>query len=326
MNFLFCKYKPKKLEDIEYNIDVRDKLATLSKNKYITNIIFYGPSGCGKKTLLHLYLNEYFDNDNSIYNINTFDYNLSNNYKVIYKVSSKHFQIYFTNNPKNNILIIYELINNLLKSKSVINTYTIIVIHDIDKLQNNILHLKYISEKYPHVIFLGTSNKYLNISIPFIQLRFCKLKYFDLLKICLRINKKEKLLVNNNNIKKIIDSSIYNLNNLLDNLQSIKNKKTINIDEIYDFNILNNIIEILLKQNIEDFPKIKNNINTLFISKSYSIEYIIEYIYEQIIEHISDKYYFINEIGKLSENLIVNNDIKTIICIDTFIFLCYKVL
>ena len=158
------------------------------------------------------------------------------------------------------------------------------------------------------------------------KIKVTKLKYFDLLKICLRINKKEKLLVNNNNIKKIIDSSIYNLNNLLDNLQSIKNKKTINIDEIYDFNILNNIIEILLKQNIEDFPKIKNNINTLFISKSYSIEYIIEYIYEQIIEHISDKYYFINEIGKLSENLIVNNDIKTIICIDTFIFLCYKVL
>ena len=326
MNFLFYKYKPKKLEDIEYNLDVKNKLDILSKNNDITNMILYGPSGSGKKTLLHLYLNKYFDNDNSIYNMNTFDYVLSNNYKVIYKVSSKHFQIYFTNNPKNNILIIYELINSLLKSKSIINTYTIIFIYDIDKLQNNMVHLKYITEKYPYVIFLCTCNKYINISIPFIQLRFSKLSYFDLLKICLRINKNEKLSLTNNNIKKIIDSSLYNLNNLLDNLQCIKNKNTINIDDNYNFDILDNIIKILHNKNIYEFPQIKNNINTLFISKSYSIEYIIEYIYLQIIDHVSDKSYFTSQLGHITQNLIVNNDIKTIICIDTFIFLCYKVL
>ena len=273
MNFLFYKYRPKNLEEIEYNLNVKNKLDILSKNKDITNMIFYGPSGSGKKTLLHLYLNKYFDNDNSIYKMSTFDYVLSNNYKVIYKVSSKHFQIYFTSNPKNNILIIYELINSLLKSKSVINEYTIIIIHDIDKLQNNIIHLKYISEKYPHVIFLCTSSKLINISIPFLQFRFSKLNYFELLKICLRINKYEKLSLTNSNIKKIIDTSIYNLNNLLDNLQSIKNKKNIKIDENYNFHILNNIIKILLQKNIEDFPKIKNNINTLFISKSYLIKF-----------------------------------------------------
>ena len=183
MDFIYFKYKPKKLEHIDYNLEVKNKLMTLSKNNDITNIVFYGPPGTGKKTLLHSYLNSYFNNDDSIYQMNTFDFVLSNNYKIIYKVSSKHFQIYFTNNPKNNILIIYELINSLLKSKSVVNTYTIIVIHDIDKLQNNIIHLKYISEKYPYVIyFLCTSNKYINISIPFIQMRFSKLNYFDLLK------------------------------------------------------------------------------------------------------------------------------------------------
>ena len=326
MNFLFYKYKPKNLEDIEYNLDVKKKLTILSNNNDITNMIFYGPSGTGKKTLLHLYLNKYFDNDNSIYKMSTFDYVLSNNYKVIYKVSPKHFQIYFTNNPKNNILIIYELIKNLLRSKSVINDYTIIVIYDIDKLQNNIIHLKYITERYPYVIFLCTCNKFINISIPFIQMRFAKLNYFDLLKICVKINKNEKLLLTNDNIKKIIDSSIYNLNNLLDNLQSIKNKKTINMEENYNFDILDNIVKILLNRNIDDFPKIKTNINTLFISKSYSIEYIIEYIYMQIIDHIHNKYYFTSQIGDLSQNLVVNNDIKTIICIDTFIFLCYKVL
>tara|TARA_B000000565_G_C23767611_1_gene370946 strand:- start:254 stop:1234 length:981 start_codon:yes stop_codon:yes gene_type:complete len=326
MNFLCYKYKPKKLEEVNYNLDAKNKLDILSKNKDITNMIFYGPSGSGKKTLLNLFLNQYFDNDNFIYKMNTFEYILSNNYKVIYKVSSKHFQIYFTSNPKNNILIIYELINNLLKSKSVINQYTIIVIHDIDKLQNNIIHLKYISEKYPYVIFLCTSSKLINVSIPFIQIRFCKLNYFDLLKICLKINKNENLSLSNNDIKKIITSSICNLNNLLDNLQLVKNKKNINIDENYNFDILDNIIQTLLLKNINDFSKIKNYINTLFITKSFSIECIVEYIYLQIINYISDKYNFINELAILLQNLIINNDIKTIICIDTFIFLCYKFL
>ena len=121
MDFLCYKYKPNNFDDIHYNQDVKKKLITLSKNKEMTNLIIYGPPGTGKKTLLKLYLYHYFNKDNSIYNLKTFDYTLSNNYKVIYKTSPKHFHIYFTSNPKNNILIIYELINNLLKTKSVIN-------------------------------------------------------------------------------------------------------------------------------------------------------------------------------------------------------------
>ena len=58
MNFLCYKYKPKKLEEVNYNLDAKNKLDILSKNKDITNMIFYGPSGSGKKTLLNLFLNQ----------------------------------------------------------------------------------------------------------------------------------------------------------------------------------------------------------------------------------------------------------------------------
>ena len=87
MDFLCYKYKPTNFKDIEYNLDVKKKLMIFSEDKTILNMILYGPSGSGKKTLLMCYLNNYFDNDNSIYILNTFDFVLSNNYKVFYKVT-----------------------------------------------------------------------------------------------------------------------------------------------------------------------------------------------------------------------------------------------
>ena len=329
MDFLNYKYKPTTFDDIHYNESTKQKLITLSNNQTMTNLILYGPSGTGKKTLLNLYLYHYFNKDNSIYNLKTFDYTLSNNYKVIYKTSPKHFHIYFTSNPKNNILIIYELIDSLLTTKSVLNSHTIVLIHNIEKLQNNLIHLKYISEKYTYATFLCTSDKFISISIPFIQIRTPKLNYFDLLKITLKINKKEKLNIKNADIKYIIYNSLNNINNLLNTLQSIKNNQQIlNLEEHQDQTLLNNIIKLLKKNNISDFHEIKSNINILLICKSYSFDFIIQFIFNNMIQHIKqdNKYNFIQETAKITENIVINNDIKPIIGIDTYIFLCYKML
>lgn len=325
MSFINYKYSPKYIHDIDYNLAAKNKLIHLAKNKIIDNIICYGSSGTGKKTLLTSYLNSYFDNDNSIYNLKTIDYTLSNNYKVIYKYSPKHFQIYLTDNPKNNLLIISEVIKSLCNTLSVVNKNTIIIIYNINKLQNNLIHLKYISEKYINTKFLCTSNSFCNLSISFLQIRFNKLTYFDLLKITLKINKYDNLNLNNNNIKKYIVSS-NNLNDLLNILQLHKNNKNnINIlDNI--INILDNIINILLKKNIKDFDLIKNNLNILLITQFYSINYILNYIFQNIIHEIKNKHDFTNEFANLTKNLNTYNDIKSIILLDTSIFYIYKML
>ena len=318
MSFINSKYCPLYIENIDYNLIVKDKLITLAKKKIIDNIICYGGSGLGKKTLLTTYLNLYFNNDNSIYNLKTIDFTLSNNYKIIYKYSPKHFQIYLTDNPKNNVLILNELIPSLCNTLSVINTNTIIIINNIHKLQNNLIYLKYISEKYINTKFLCTSNSFCNLSIPFLQIRFSKLTYFDLLKITLKINKSEKLNLNNSIIKKYILSS-NNLNELLNTLQLHKNNKN-------NINILDNIIDILKKKNINDFDSIKNNLNILLISQFYPINYITNYIFQNIISHIKDKHNFITEYSKLTDDLNTYNDIKSIILLDTIIFYIYKML
>lgn len=326
MSFLHYKYKPKKINEIMYNIDLKDKLEICAKKTDIFSMILYGPEGIGKKTLLHCYLNQYFNNDNSVYNLSTIDFVLSNNYKVYYKTSSRHFQIYFTENPKNNIYIIYELINSLLRYKSVTNNYLIIMIYNIDRLQDNIIHLKYISEKYPCVVFLCTTSKHISISLPFIQLKCNRLCYIDLLKITVKINKYENLKLSNKEIKIIINTSFNNLHNLFNILQSIKldqgyiNSISNNID------LIDNIIVTLLKKDVHDFPQIKTILNNILIHNTYSLEYVIYYIFSKILYHISNKSEFIYETAQLSENLIINNDIKAIILLDTYIFYIYKML
>ena len=56
-------------------------------------------------------------------------------------------------NYKNNILIIHELVNYLINSRSILNDDTIIILHNIHKLNNNTKLLKIIMEKYYNVKF-----------------------------------------------------------------------------------------------------------------------------------------------------------------------------
>ena len=87
-------------------------------------------------------------------------------------------------NYKNNILIIHELINYLISSKSILSNNTIIILHNIHKL-NNIKLLKIVMEKYYNVKFLCSSlNRYTDLELA-IQLRVEKLSEYELLKIAL---------------------------------------------------------------------------------------------------------------------------------------------
>ena len=317
--FIPYKYKPHTFDQIHYNCDIKTKLLRLNSNKYIQNMIFYGSNGCCKKTLLYCYLNNYFNNDHTIYNTTTIDYTLSNNYKISYKVSSRHYQIYLLDNPKNNILIMSELLQYLIQNKNILNNNIIIIIHNIEKLQDNLHILKNISEKYLHVVLLCSSLKKCDSLSLFLQLRIRQLTYFELLQISVYINKYEKINLNPIELKNIILKSNNNINILLEILQNIIN----NSNEEYS---LDNIIDIIKKKNIKDFPIIKTHLNHLLIYKCYNIDYIIEYIYKYIINFIKNKQEFISEVAILTKSIHSNNIVKHIILLDTYIFYIYKMI
>ena len=314
--FIHYKYKPKLLDYIDYNYKLKKYLISLS-NTNLCNLVLYGSSGTCKKTLLNCYLNKYFDNDNSIYNMDTFDYTLSNNYKIHYKSSTKHYQVSLLDNYKNNILIIHELINYLISSKSILSSNTIIILHNIHKL-NNIKLLKIIMEKYYNVKFLCSSlNRYSDLELA-IQLRVEKLSEYELLKITLLINKKENLKLSNDKIISIVKNSDNNINLLLNSLQSIINNTENTLC------LLEDICNILKKKNIKDYPQIKQILNKVLIFNSYDIYFIINYIYNKIISDIKNKHEFVAYVASLNNSN--NNIVKNIIILDTFIFYIYKML
>ena len=173
-------------------------------------------------------------------------------------------------------------------------------------------------EKYPHIKFLLTSIKYVSLSAPVINIRFTSLSYFDFLKITLKINKCEKLNLNNLQIKNIIESTD-NLHSLLNLIQLHKNKDN-------NINIIDDIINILKNKNIKDFNIIKAKLNILLISQIYTIENIINILFQNIIDHINDKHTFTYKYAELTNNLVVSNDVKPIILLDTIIMYIYKML
>ena len=317
-HFIHYKYKPKILEHIKYNSILKRYLYSFAHSNDLQNLILYGPSGTGKKTFILCFLNQYFNNDNIIYNTNTFNYTLSNNYKIHYKSSSYHYQINLLDNYKNNILIVQELINYLIQSKSIVNDYIIIILYNIEKLQNNINLLKIIMEKYSHVKFICSSKKRFSELELAIQLRTEKISEFELLKISLIINKQDKLNLSNELIISTVKNSSNNLNILLNSIQSIMN------DTENNNNILNDICDILEKKNIHDYPKIKQHLNKIIIFKSYNLDYIIEYIQSKILHLIPNKSTFIYELTLIIQTNSNNTIVQDIITLDTFIFLIYK--
>lgn len=54
------KYRPKNLQELTYNPDVSRLLARLSSTRDCPHLLFYGPSGAGKKTRVLAFLRDLF--------------------------------------------------------------------------------------------------------------------------------------------------------------------------------------------------------------------------------------------------------------------------
>lgn len=333
LNFIHIKYKPKILDNFYILNNTKNNLIELSKYNYLDNILLYGNNGSCKKTMLNCFLNNYFNNSNSIYNTQTINFTLKNNYNHFYKVSSKHFEFTLVENIFINKAIISEIIYPLIKNNSIINKQLIIIIYNIEKLNYKIEFINNILKQNKKVVFLLTSNKYIFDSNNFIQIKCNINNYFDLLKISLQIIKDYKLNINNNIIKKYILNSNYNINTLLNIYQDIINNNILNKNNIlinntknYDINLIDKIIDILLKKNINDLPIIKNIINNILLYKYYNIKTIIEIIYNNIIPYINNKHSFIYELSTLNTNMLLYNENNNIILLDTIILCIYNYL
>ena len=61
--FLIDKYTPKVLDDAFFHGELLNMLKTMSTDESIPHMIFYGPPGSGKKTIINLFLEMIYDKD-----------------------------------------------------------------------------------------------------------------------------------------------------------------------------------------------------------------------------------------------------------------------
>lgn len=57
---LVDKHRPKSLSDLHYHQDLSDRLRGLADSDDLPHLLFYGPSGAGKKTRIHALIKELF--------------------------------------------------------------------------------------------------------------------------------------------------------------------------------------------------------------------------------------------------------------------------
>src|SRR5437870_3525075 len=94
------KYVPETIEHTYFHKELLEMLKQMTSDKAIPNIIFYGPNGSGKKTIIKLVLEMLYSKD--INNIQTVTYNISGSGNKTNTISIKKSNYHIVIEPNNN--------------------------------------------------------------------------------------------------------------------------------------------------------------------------------------------------------------------------------
>ena len=321
-----------KIDEIKPHIDITKNLKNL---KNITNILFHGPSGSGKLTIV-------FNLLKYLLNIEKFKLN-----KILIPIknSNKLLEIYQNNyfyyidllhlEPKLESFLFNDFINNIVKSKNILNKQHIFVINNLTLENNNaLIYLKkFLSKFICNVNFIIISKTKFNnklfshlmcIRIPKIKTKNLKLVLKDILK-----RKDIKKKITKKTLKNIIELSNNHLTNSINLLQlKITNnyefKQYINLENKY-YNKIFKILSNKKNQPIENINYIREFIYEYFnnINKTNLIKDVMDYL---IKKNLNEKILFkiINISSKIEEN--IKNINKEIIAYEYYLLEINKLL
>lgn len=274
------KYKVNTFEDFIGHEDIIKTFQILNKKNYIPHIMLCGPNGCGKSTLINLFIKGTNIGENDIYHINLDEdfkkKNIGNGKLMIFLKNTKRNIVLIDNVSKidiNQQYILKSLIKNYNK-----NTIFIISINNMDNI------LEHLSSNF--IVFKMNNNKDLYS------------KYIS------KIIKKEKIVLDDNIIQYIIDTSD-SFNDMINNFVIYLNiYKTHSYSNITDKQISNKIINLSKNKDIfllinyideilESGVSIIDIINILLVHVKYdnlNVKYaktLISYRIEENISYIS---------------------------------------
>jgi replication factor C subunit 3/5 len=322
------KYCPNNLKNSYFHHDIIKIIEKLKDDSEIPSIIFYGPEGSGKKTLIKLLLKAiYGDNVLKTRNVN---FNILGSANKINEVTIKESDYHMVIEPNNNNFdryLIQDLIMKYAERKQInffvsnINFKTV-VINNIDKMSYFAqTSLRRTMEKYSkNCRFIMWCHSLSKVIQPLISrcitINVPSPNNNDIFRYLLNISSKENIKLKINQIDYIIHNSKGNIKTCLWYLQMIK--FGVKCDDEYE-EMNKDICDIIMKNSLKDYYKIREllyNILSTNIDVNEIITNIVLNICNRDIPEII-KFKIINQASIVTHN--INRARREIIHLDHFI-------
>ena len=285
------KYNPTKIDDCFFHKKTLSQLKIISNDKSIPHIIFHGPRGSGKKTIIKLFLQMLYGED--VNKIVTSTYVISGSGNSSISVSVKKSNYHIIIEPNNNNFDKY-LVQNVVKEyakKIPLNifktnkSFKTVLINNIDEMSYYAqTSLRRTMEKYSDTCrFIMWSRSLTKVIDPLRSRCLCfriqNPSNSELFERLYKISVKEKIDINLNVLNQILDKSNGSIKKSLWLLQLFQNSHK--FDNNYD-TMINKIVNLLLENNINNITQIRLCLYNLMITNINGTE-IIKSILENII-------------------------------------------
>lgn len=136
------KYRPHTFDDLMYNTTNIDILKRLTETNDLPHLLFYGPNGGGKRTLIKSTLHSLFGDHalNMKSEIKEFDATKTTKVECVINSSNYHIEVNPSDADRHDKAIINTLIKETASAKCIdenAKPFKVVVIHEVDKLSKD---------------------------------------------------------------------------------------------------------------------------------------------------------------------------------------------
>jgi len=294
------KYRPTKLDDIISNDSIKTSLKQYQKQNYLPHLLFYGPSGIGKTSIINAYANEIYGDKSPL---------------MVMQINASE---------ERGIEIVRNKIKNFVTSKCIFKEFQfkLVILDEADAITFTAQSMlrRIIEDFTENARFCLICNKIKNID-PAIQSRctifkFSQLGKDDIKRAITNICKENKIQYTNDGFDYLIKISKGDLRKIINNIQSIS--------MAYNELSYDNISRCLGYPNIKDIQQIYKICNSKTLSEAESLirniidtnQYSILEIIIEMHEYLLDLYLnsklnentfssYINKLKKVEQNLYI---------------------
>lgn len=321
------KFRPSYMTDIIGHSDILNILKALIQNDNLINLIFSGPSGTGKTSLVRVIINEYYGM-NAYYNV--LELNASDE-RGIETVRNRIKQFVNNDNISQNTNTPYKL------PKLVILDEFDAMTMDAQLILTSIMDYSFENAKF--IFICNYLHKVIQpILSRCISFRFLPIENQLIQRQLTHIINKENASVDHEIIQKISSCSSGDLRKAINTLQSVCMIDTIQtVDDFCNLQGMvsyNEILNIINKINNESFEHTCDYVNTIKTNDNFSIKDLLQCIFDKIRLQLQNRTIYFTKINNVNLKKLINElqDLEETIsiCIDSnthlyaFIGIFYK--